>query len=131
MNDCDRRSFLASCLAGILVGGAGVHLRVSLADEPSAESLLALLAPVFDGSSVSALGHAYLDAHPVELDSRRLVASLGGGVGRDASSTRAVIDRLAAAIRHDFESGDVVGVDGWMLARTEARLYALFALRAG
>jgi hypothetical protein len=35
--------------------------------------------------------------------------------------------RLARAIRRDFADGRVVTVDGWVLAETEARLYAIAA----
>lgn len=35
---------------------------------------------------------------------------------------------LAARIRRDFAQGRTVWVDGWLLADTEARLYALTAL---
>ncbi len=34
---------------------------------------------------------------------------------------------LAGRVRADFETGDIVDVDGWVLARTEARAAALLA----
>ncbi|HEY0810254.1 MAG TPA: hypothetical protein VGD49_08840 [Longimicrobiales bacterium] len=45
------------------------------------------------------------------------------GIGDDRTSTLRLI-------QSDFERGDTVRVNGWVLSRTEARLYALAALNA-
>jgi hypothetical protein len=42
---------------------------------------------------------------------------------------RGPVENIAAAVSADFAAGRSTVVDGWVLARTEARLFALRALR--
>jgi len=78
------------------------------------------------------IGDVYLrgTASPLEATQLREVAAsisshlTGGasdGLGREVA-------KLAASISRDFEVGDVVSCDGWVLSRSEARICALIAL---
>ena len=59
---------------------------------------------------------------------RALAADLGATVGDLAALDRAALRRrLDRRIRADFGAGRVISVDGWVLARTETRLYTLLA----
>jgi hypothetical protein len=85
--------------------------------------------------SAAAVGRRYLELAPGEADIAGLVASLTEALARFPSASdysplpnRWVKADLTIAIHRDFEREDVVLVDGWMLARTEARLCALVAL---
>lgn len=88
-----------------------------------------------DPLAAARLGAAYLAAHPDEAAPgvllRAIEAALGGPVdpatagGVDAAALAA---RLEAVVRADYRRGDAVSVNGWVLSRTEARLYALAAL---
>jgi hypothetical protein len=50
-------------------------------------------------------------------------------VGSTAPTTASRASReVAARIRGDYVAGSTVVVDGWVLSRSEARLYALVAL---
>jgi hypothetical protein len=49
----------------------------------------------------------------------------GAAVTNDSA---AELELLDDAVRADYVQGDVVLVDGWLLSRTEARLYALVTL---
>lgn len=78
--------------------------------------------------SARKVGEQYLAQAPEDADPDRLAAALFDGDPGDVSSLeqlRGHIDRRRA---RDFETGDTVIVDGWVLARTEARLCALSAL---
>jgi hypothetical protein len=83
--------------------------------------------------SAAVIGRRYLLRHPEESETGILVAelerraasrglSLSGRCGADLAKT------LAELRRQDFAAGETACVDGWVLARSEARLYALAAL---
>lgn len=72
--------------------------------------------------SARVIGAAYLSAHPEE--SAVLPAFLRGLRARPGDA-RGLAGELAALVRADFERGNTVRLDGWVLSRTEARLCAL------
>jgi len=69
-------------------------------------------------------GATYLAAHPLERDPGLLLRLLvtDGAVPLPAA--------LLAAIARDWRQHDVVVLDGWLLARSEARICALAYLSA-
>lgn len=80
------------------------------------------------------IGAAYLEDHPAEATPDRLVAAIVSRLSRGAgtSGKRTLYawspERLAALIQSDFAQGRTVRVEGWVLSRTEAQLYALTSL---
>ena len=74
-----------------------------------------------------AAGDAYLEAYPAEADPNALpVAILPNFLGSfNAETLRKAFTQQVAA---DFAEGRLVELNGWVLARTEARLFALCAL---
>ena len=84
-------------------------------------------------TAAAAVGRAYLAIRPGEADPQ---------VVRDLMQKHATLQgdalggcgnlRLQAlyrrAVRHDFETGRIVEIDGWVLAETEARACAIVAL---
>ncbi len=70
------------------------------------------------------LGQSYLAGAPGEADRTALTHGLGAARARRPSFT-AWLERRR---RQDFACGAVVVVDGWVLARIEARACALMAL---
>ena len=82
------------------------------------------------GGSVAAalarIGRRYLELVPAERDPAKLRAHLGEF--SDAADVLAHAAALERAVRRDFERGDILAVDGWVLSRTELRAAALFAL---
>jgi len=82
--------------------------------------------------SAARIGRSYLRATPDEADRGKLLAAildaepkLGSPRRRDSRELRRLI---AAQCRREFASGRTAQVDGWIIARTEARLCALAAL---
>jgi hypothetical protein len=128
-----RRRFL------VAVGGAAAALAVraepwravvAVRARSDAEHLVSALDHL---ESARVVGRAYLREHPRE----RSVAGLVDGITSDLPGGRATVGgaseaelRLAvsASIRNDFARETSVRVQGWILSRTEARLYALAAL---
>ena len=79
---------------------------------------------------VVALGAAYLGAVGQEASVAHLLERIGerwpsGVTGLARLSARSLRLALADIALRDFARADVVLVDGWVLARSEARLYAL------
>jgi hypothetical protein len=78
-----------------------------------------------DLTALCRLGAIYLVAHPEER-SRALLSHL-----LIAGDDDTIPSRLLSAVARDWSSNHVVVVDGWLLARTEARLCALLHLEQG
>jgi hypothetical protein len=117
---------LGACLA--LLAGAPFGLRACKAGNVGAE-LDAALADWFAvdavetvGRRVLSLGEGWNAAAPLR---ESLLIHLTGA--EDSAGARR---KLADAIRDDFRQQRIVAVEGWWLAETEARLYALAVLRA-
>ena len=134
-----RRTFLR-CAAWAAVAGAasmaigGTAARALLPGRAaSASERLAAVMPHRDGAA--RVGRAALDAGAVERDVRGLMAGLRESVPNLADVLRAGSDDdLRAAIddarRRDFaeRAEGLTRVEGWVVARTEARVCALVAL---
>jgi hypothetical protein len=78
--------------------------------------------------SLARVGEAYLRSLPVGFDEHAQDASVPEVAGRTGAAAFDQLDDLAAAVTRDFEQGDVVRVDGWLLSANEARVAALVAL---
>jgi len=72
---------------------------------------------------LAGLGRRYLEAVPEDGDLQLLQRALGV----DDMGMVPVV-RTRRRIQQEFRRGDIVLVDGWYLARSEARLYALLSL---
>ena len=98
-------------------------------DRSAGAALTPVLATLFkDPQAAAAVGRRYLALYPEEADAGRLAESLFD----EATASRATAEALRAALsrqrQRDFRDGKVVVVDGWLLARSEARACALSVL---
>jgi hypothetical protein len=119
----DRRLFL-SALA------ASMALAIMPSVGPERRDRTARLALDIGGGrpGVRALGHRYLALVPQERDTTLLARTLFGPDYAVPGSLAEARRRIVASRDRDFAAGDTVVVDGWILARTEARLCALCVL---
>jgi hypothetical protein len=78
-----------------------------------------------DSTALRRLGALYLAVHPAERSQGLLAQLLIGG------DEGTVPSRLFGAVARDWSVHNVVAVDGWVLARTEARLCAFLYLEKG
>jgi hypothetical protein len=123
----------------LLLGAAGVTASLAaerlgswpfspLAPGSAQERLAALLA---DHEGASAIGRAYLRTVPAESDARVLTSLLADSLSRGSRLGRMSESALREQLHHrtldEFRTLRTVEVDGWVLARTEARLCALVA----
>jgi len=143
--DRNRRAIVAGgALALVLGGAAGIVDRrrddtppstgpatAPTTDPPSTTAPDDAAAPPLDvdldaalaTGGIARIGARYLADHPDEADADALLAALPTGDG--------AADPVAAAsgiVADEYRDGVTVVVDGWVLARSEARAAALIAL---
>jgi hypothetical protein len=136
MTRLTRRSFLA--LLGLAGAGGGAAAARFLLDDDGAprwSGAAGTSAALFDDPEAARrLGEAYIRVHGGEHDRRRLVRLLSRS---EREWRRALEDQDPAALRvlagrraaRELAAGDLVEVDGWWIAPTEARLCALLAAK--
>ena len=111
----------ASALLGRLVG------FWPLTADPLAERLTRLLA---HAESARLIGQEYLKVTPAEAAPALLATLIATSLpSRVQGATDGQLRELLwEGIRQDFAREHVVTLDGWVLSRTEARLYGLMSL---
>ncbi len=107
----------------ILAAGAALPALEGCA-APSPPQLAALLPA---GEATAVLGAAYRAAVPAEATAEALADAILADLGWPARRLRGreLGERLLTRVREDHAADRVVNVEGWTLARTEARLVAL------
>ncbi len=127
---CSRRQVLKLVMAIALIGGAPA-LRAATQRQPLDASFFAGFE--LDPQLVRELLAPLWASGELPRDARALAATIAA----DTTIDSAVIDsaalrvRIRAQIATDFSSGDTVKVGGWILSRTETRVWALYALTRG
>jgi hypothetical protein len=115
-------AFISSLTIALLPGFASVNDRDELAN---------CLGCFFQRKSMTPgmIGRRYLAKVPEEKSETWLMDVLFGGLGPVAGHQFSLLSsRVGRLRRDDFVRGDLVEIDGWLLARTEARLCALAAI---
>jgi hypothetical protein len=122
--DC-LRAFVS--LVGVLSLGSYVSMCAARAEDVNLEVWLRYFSAAYagDGAELSRLGAIYLASNPHERSRERLSRLLS----MDGASS--VGSRLIEHIARDWSEHDVTTVDGWLLARTEARICAALHLMHG
>jgi hypothetical protein len=122
-----RRWFLAGLSALVLT--VARPNRWQLGESPDAGS------PLFqhffrrDLHAAVHVGRTYLKSAPSERSEERLWEMvLDTPLGDAPDNIQDITARVRVRRARDFREGDLVAIDGWLLARTEARLCALAAL---
>ncbi len=125
--DAGRRRLLISALGlatTVAVGPRAIGLiidRLVAAEEPATQ----LRGLVEHSASAARMGRSYLASVPREASGPHLVSLILD----DPMGTRMDIPaQVRSRIHADLDAGSVVIVDGWVLSRTEARLFALCAI---
>ena len=124
-----RRDWLRAAvyLIGVFSLGSSLHVRPSQSLGIALENWLRREGRrvLRDSAALGRLGEIYLASHPHERNRGQLALLLSG------DGTTAVPCGLIAKISRDWLEHDVAVVDGWVLARTEARICALLHLMGG
>jgi len=125
----ERRRFLAVAV-GCLSSAAFPAALASALGSGAATAAWETLFP--DAKAAAAVGRQYLRQHPEEASAPWLMAQLfavDASVEADGVGPERVLAALRSGQQRDFLDGDIIVVDGWFFARTEARLLALLSLR--
>jgi hypothetical protein len=102
---------------------------VTAAIAPPSRAEATRLAGLFrDGASASRVGHRYLATLASDADRTTILAASPALEPVLRASRRGAAALLRQAVAEDFQRGNTVVVDGWVLAAAEARLCALVAL---
>jgi hypothetical protein len=127
-----RREFVAtsiSVLAGAILP-AGVQARL-LPDAGYDDAIKKMLSVFNHAESMKFIGRKYIEQVPAEQkESTLMEAILSGGPGAQfqhsmLSSQKEIKRFIRSRVKQDFISGQTVNIQGWVLAKTEARLCAL------
>jgi len=81
-----------------------------------------------DENTLVAIGKAYGAAHPDEYSLRKLERKLAENNLSSDTPPNKIFANLDKAIQADFDSGNIMILQGWVLSITEARQCALFSL---
>ena len=135
MTRVGRRGFLSGLLgvvaaASVPIGWVGRAFGAAATPTSPAEKVASLFS---DPVGVARIGTAYLGVAPDEGSVDVLLAALApAGQSPEEWWTAVGVRELRLTVRTaahaDFVAGDVVDLEGWQLARTEARLAALFVV---
>ena len=121
-----RRTFLLTATAATAAFGRPMPAWVRSPPEAAPGTSLVLLFNHRD--SAIAIGQRYLSCYPDDGAPGELAADLHRASGGDPVAARTA---LRARVRQDFERGDTVLLEGWVLARSECHACAAVALAAG
>jgi hypothetical protein len=138
MDELARRDALRilSAAALLLPLGARLGLRmIGPGDPPGDPRARAVLRALTTRDSAAVVGRVYLSGMPSEACPERLVRLLchvgcGWRPGLVSAPSEQLRRWMREAVRNDFETAQIVTVDGWQLSVTEARVCALAALCA-
>jgi hypothetical protein len=84
-----------------------------------------LLSHIWDGNMISQIGEIFRKQFSDENSERKLVKLLSRSVSPELTTTSLMLQQK---ITDQYNMGNTVMIDGWVLSKTEARQCALFSL---
>lgn len=117
-----RRNFIL--LSATAIGASYWYLNYYHQDYHSSIVEPESLSYIWDTETIITIGKYYRKQHPVEDSERSLIKLLHADTNDDIIGIAA----LKKGIKNDFEIGNTVMIDGWILSVTEARQCALFSI---
>lgn len=121
-----RKKFIV--LSGLGISAIAISAGYYKFSTPEYDQLLTepeLLSHIWDGTTISNIGESYRKQFSDENSERKLVEHLSD---YESTETTTITEVLRQKITDDFNKGNTVMIDGWVLSRTEARQCALFSL---
>jgi hypothetical protein len=119
-----RRSLLAGACA--LTLGAGIPVSSQASEPTSKQALLSLLS---DQNKAATIGSAWVRQNSKNLKPDSVMNDLAISLQQQGwtggSDTNELRTKYAGAVQADYRNGNVVTIQGWQIARTQAELCAL------
>ena len=120
-----RRNFILLSATGVAaIGTSYWYLNYYTSEFDSLITEPESLSYIWSRETISAIGRGYRKQFPSEDSEHSLVKLLLADTQDDISAIAA----LKRGIKNDFETGNTVMIDGWILSITEARQCALFSI---
>ena len=129
-----RRATLVTAAAFATAGTSFAPAAAATPGDLAGVKAAALGATLRPHASARTVGRVYLAHHAAEGDPITLLAAIeaageiGGCLAASPLDSAALARAVAEAVRDDYLCRRTIRLDGWVLARTEARLCALTAL---
>jgi hypothetical protein len=122
-----RRSAAAVLAAAIAWPRGAVAQECPMSTQAIMQILVAI---VSEPCTALTIGHLCLNSlDAAEFNPEVLAKTIANHSGCNGlRSEQDIRRRISSHVRHEFTEGIVLNVDGWILSRTETRLYALAAL---
>ncbi len=121
----ERRKFLVS-IAGVTV--LTISGAIYYGSRPIKYDVLIiepqLLSHIWDTATITSIGNTYVSQTPNENSENDLAKAL---IENISGSPEEIVNSLTEKVANDFENGDIVMIDGWILSRTEARQCGLLS----
>jgi len=121
----ERRNFLVS-IAGVTV--LTISGAIYYSSRPIKYDALIvepqLLSHIWDTDTITSIGNSYVSQTPKENSENELAKAL---IENISGSPEEMANSLTEKVANDFENGDIVMIDGWILSRTEARQCGLLS----
>jgi hypothetical protein len=119
-------------LAAAALGACFTAARASpFASAESCDAAIRLRSLIPAPGSGREIGRVYLAKCPEEAGASALTPLILSSLSLEEGDVaglefQALSAKVAMRVRSDFEQGDIVDIDGWILSRTETRLCALW-----
>jgi len=121
----ERRKFLVS-IAGVTV--LTLSGAVYYKSRPIKYDMLIiepqLLSHIWDTDTITSVGNSYISQTPEENSENELAKVLLENMSGEPEE---IANSLKEKVASDFENGNIVMIDGWILSRTEARQCGLIS----
>ena len=121
----ERRKFLIGIgsVTVLTLSGAAYYITQPLAYDGSiAEPQL--LSQIWDSETILSIGSTYVSETPDENSENILAKTL---LENMSGSPEEMVKSLNEKVTNDFQKGDIVMIEGWILSRTEARQCGLLS----
>ncbi|WP_160144199.1 hypothetical protein [Chryseolinea soli] len=118
-----RRDFVLSAIGGIgFISIPTAYYCMRDVESGNPLSQPRSLSLIWDAKAIREIGNQYRVFVPEEESAQSLINLLrAGSSGTEAS----IVSQLNETITHDFETGNTILIDGWILSVTEVRQCAL------
>ena len=118
----NRRKFIVLSGAAVLAAGSA-YWYMSSNGGKKAFDFPDTLSKILDSQAIILIGRDYLAKFPKHNDRNILLQLL-----KDNTIVANDVSRLGKAIEKDFETGNTMVLNGWVVSLTEARQCALYSL---
>ena len=121
-----RREFIL--LSGLGISAIAIPTWYYKFNIPTYDQLVSepeLLSHIWDDNTITEIGEIYRNKFSDENSEGKLIKHL---TGNESTETTSITYVLRQQITDDYNKGNTVMIDGWILSKTEARQCALFSL---